>query len=191
MPKVAIIKNDARILPPDEYRMIRQKLKPSHQILFDALLFTGMRGEEFWRFAKCPHWFDLDRMVIHLPKTASLKVRSLQRERDVHLSNWGAQAVERLFDQPCKKISRVAWRADLIQASRRAGIDLQGITPKMTRKTWESWLVATFPNMTLQIGLSQGHTSLTAMNHYLNFSFSPTEKEDMKKYVSGFCGVSI
>ena len=61
----------------------------------------------------------------------------------------------------------------------------------MTRKTWESWLVCCYPAMAMQIALSQGHTNITAMNHYLNLSFSPSEKEDMKKYVNGFGGVSI
>lgn len=191
MPKTPIIKQGSRILPPDEYLLIRKSLKSHHQILLDGLIFTGMRGEEFWRFLQNPKWYDPDRMVIHLPRQASFKVRSKQRERDIHLSNWGQQVIERVFDKDLETISRVAWRGDLLRAAKRAGINPEGIVPKMTRKTWESWLVSSFPSMTVQIALSQGHTSLTAMEHYLNLSFTSTEKEDMKKYVSGFCGITV
>jgi integrase len=191
MMKNAIIKQGARILPPDEYRQIRANLKTQHQVLLDGLLCTGMRGEEFWRFIKNPQWFDSDRMVIHLPKGASLKLKARQKERDIHLSNWGLMVIERLFDRDLRRISRIAWRGDLIRGASRAGVDTRAIVPKMTRKTWESWLVASYPLMTVQIALSQGHNSLTAMEHYLNISFSPIEKEEMKKFVNGFCGISI
>lgn len=191
MTKSPLIKQGSRILPPDEFVQLRKSLKNTHQVLFDGLLATGMRGEEFWRFIQNPQWFDSDRGVIHLPRQASLKTRSKQRERDVHLTYWGLHAVERLFDNDIDPMSRVAWRMDLLRAAERAGMSIDGISPKMTRKTWESWLVTSYPSMTVQIALSQGHTTLTAMEHYLNLSFSPGEKDDMKRYVTGFCGISI
>ena len=187
----AILKKKTRILPPDEYRALRGALRTRHQILLDGLLFTGMRGEEFWRFTEHPEWFDHEKGVIHLPASAILKKRVKQKERDVYLSNWGLQVIERLFDHEIQRISRVSLRADLKRAARRANLSIEGITPKMSRKTWESWLVASYPTMTIQIALSQGHSDLTALKHYLNISFTSQEKEDMKKYVTGFCGMAI
>jgi len=142
------------------------------KVLLDGMLFTGMRGEEFWRFLQHPEWFDHDRGVIHLPPAAVLKKKAKQKERDIYPSNWGLTVIERLFDYELRKISRISWRATLIRASKRANLSPEGITLKMTRKTWESWLVASYPAMTLQIALSQGHSSLTALNHYVNIAFS-------------------
>ncbi|KQC06931.1 MAG: hypothetical protein APR55_04440 [Methanolinea sp. SDB] len=189
--KAVLLKQGTRILPPDEYRALRSSLQVRHQILLDGMLFTGMRGEEFWRFINHQEWFDHDRGVIHLPSSAQLKKKTKQKERDVYLSTWGLQVIERVFDRQIKKISRISWREDLIRGAKKAKLPIHGITPKMTRKTWESWLVASYPSMTIQIALSQGHSDLTALKHYLNISFSSSEKEEMKKYVTGFCGVPI
>lgn len=186
-----LLREKTRILPPNEYRALRLALQIKHQIIFDGMLFTGMRGEEFWRFIHHPEWFDQDRGVIHLPSSAMLKVKAKQKERDVFLSTWGLQVIERLFDHKIKKITRISWREDLLRGAQKANLSIDGITPKMTRKSWESWLVASYPSMTIQIALSQGHSDLTALKHYLNISFSASEKEEMKKYVSGFCGISI
>ena len=189
--RTPLIRQKTRILPPDEYRALRAALRTRHKVLLDGMLFTGMRGEEFWRFLQHPEWFDHDRGVIHLPPAAMLKKKAKQIERDIYLSNWGLTVIERLFDYELQKISRISWRATLIRASKRANLSPRGITPKMTRKTWESWLVASYPAMTLQIALSQGHSSLTALNHYVNIAFSLSETLEMKKYVTGFCGLSV
>ncbi|WAI01346.1 site-specific integrase [Methanogenium organophilum] len=154
-------------------------------------MFTGMRYEEYLRFLDKQQWFYLERSAIHLPREASLKQKRTQPERYVQLSNYALLITERLFDQELPRLTRQGWRKALLKAAEMADISTDGITPKMTRKTWESWLVCCYPALTMQIALSQGHTNITAMNHYLNLSFSPSEKEDMKKYVNGFGGVSI
>lgn len=188
---MSLLKADTRILTPGEYNKIRNELKRQHKIYFDGLMLTGMRYEEFLRFLDKPQWFDPERSSIHLPREASLKKKRTQPERYIQLSNYGLPIIERLFDQELPMLTRQGWRKTLLKAAEMADIPTDGITPKMTRKTWESWLVCCYPAMTMQIALSQGHTNITAMNHYLNLSFSPSEKEDMKKYVNGFGGVSI
>ena len=45
------------------------------------------------------------------------------------------------------------------------------INNKSFRKTWESWLVFYYPDKALQIALSQGHTTTTQYEHYLNIPF--------------------
>jgi len=32
---------------PDEYERMREQLNPRHRLIFDGMLFTGMRIEEF------------------------------------------------------------------------------------------------------------------------------------------------
>ena len=188
---MVLLKSGTRILTPLEYTRIRNEMKRQHKIYFDGLLFTGMRYEEYLRFLDHPEWFQPERSAIHLPREASLKKKRRQPERYVILSNYGLPLIERLFDQNLPRLTRQGWRKSLVKAAIEADISIDGITPKMTRKTWESWLVCSYPALTMQIALSQGHTNITAMNHYLNISFSQFEKEAMKKYVGGFAGISI
>ena len=35
---------------------MREQLNPRHRLIFDGMLFTGMRMEEFWRFVASPQW---------------------------------------------------------------------------------------------------------------------------------------
>ena len=188
---MTLLKADTRILTPLEYTKIRNELKRPQKISFDGLMFTGMRYEEYLRFLDNPEWFNQERSAIHLTREASLKKKRTQPERYVQLSSYALPIIERLFDQELPRLTRQGWRKTLLKAARGAGISTDGITPKMTRKTWESWLVCCYPALTMQIALSQGHTNITAMNHYLNLSFSPSEKADMMKYVNGFSGVPI
>ncbi len=41
----------------------------------------------------------------------------------------------------------------------------RGLSVKSTRKTWESWLVASYPDRFLLVSMSQGHTEFTALKH--------------------------
>ncbi|MBP2133971.1 integrase [Methanomicrobium sp. W14] len=187
-----LLKQNTRILTPAEYRGLRSEFQNyTHKMIFDGMLFSGARTEEFWRFIKYKRYFDPERCVIHLPEKLVKKSKVKHKARDIFLSNWGLQAMERLYDSEVYEVSRVAWREDLLRAAKKAGIGTNGIMPKMTRKTWESWLIVSFPHMALQIHMSQGHNSITAMNHYLNISFTAEEKFDMKKYVTGFCGETL
>jgi integrase len=60
------------------------------------------------------------------------------------------------------------------------------ICAKTFRKTWESWLLITYPHRSLEIALSQGHTQLTQLNYYANLPFTDQDKEDMKEFVMGW-----
>jgi hypothetical protein len=43
-----------------------------------------------------------------------------------------------------------------------------------------------FPERTLEIALSQGHTELTQLKHYANLPFLDKDKEEMKEFVMGW-----
>lgn len=106
-----IWKSGAQILSPDEYERLRAELNPTHRLVFDGLLFTGMRVEEFWAFCENPHWFQPDRQYIHLSKAAIKKVKTRYKERSVMLSNIGNRAIRDLVsaiqDGRIKRISRM------------------------------------------------------------------------------------
>ncbi|MCX6682147.1 MAG: hypothetical protein NTY71_04085 [Methanoregula sp.] len=187
-----IIKQGARILTPDEYEALRSHLNPKHRLIFDAMLFSGMRGAEFWRFFQHPEWFNEKRGYIHLPKSAVLKKKAGQREREIMLSNIGSRSIRDFVgavrNKEIKYISRFAWFFDLKRAARKAGIGDEGITPKLTRKTWVSWLMACFPDDGLRISSSLGHSVDILQKHYLSVVFSDQEKQKIRMYVSGWNG---
>lgn len=193
-----IIKQDTRILTPYEYRAIRNQLNREHRLLFDGLIFSGMRGTEFDIFMEHLDWFDPRRQCISLPKSAILKKKTKFKERDVLLSDMGVRAIEDLVyaieRDNFRSFSRQAWGQDLKRAALNAKIPLDGITPKMTRKTAVSWLVSAFSqsdrgNISLLIAASMGHDLQTMMQHYLSIPFAAQERQEIKTYTSGWGGI--
>lgn len=193
-----IIKQATRILTPYEYRAIRGQLNREHRLLFDGLIFTGMRGTEFEIFMNNLDWFDSRRQCISLPKSAILKEKTKFKERDVLLSDMGVRAIEDLAyaisRDNFRPFSRQAWGQDLKRAALNAGIPLDGITPKMTRKTCVSWLVSAFSksdrgNISLLIAASMGHDLPTMMTHYLSIPFAAQERQEIETFTRGWGGI--
>jgi len=182
-----ILKAGVRILRPGEYEILREAIpKLHHQIILDTALFTGMRWVELERFKKNPQWYDPQGGYIYLPPEASRKKERTMRERYVFLSSRG-KAIIPLFLKLEKGIpGRITWNENLKRWAERGGLDPVGLCAKTTRKTWESWLMASFPDKALLIAMAQGHTQITALNHYLNLPFSPGEKEKIKEYTQGW-----
>jgi len=184
-----ILKGGVRILRPREYELLRNVIpKMEHQIILDTLLFTGMRYVELERFSAHAEWYDPNGGYIYLPPEASQKKKRKMRERYVYLSSRG-RAIIPLFLKLDKRVpGRVTWRENLMRWAEKAGIDPVGLSAKSTRKTWESWLVATYPDRVLLISMSQGHTEITAMRHYLNLPFSADDLRRIKEYTGGWHG---
>ena len=182
-----ILKGGIRILRPQEYEAIREAIpKMHHQIILDTVLFTGMRWIELERLKKHPDWYDPRGGYIYLPPEASQKKKRTMRERYVYLSSRG-KAIIPLFLKLDKDIPRrVTWRENLIRWAKYSGIDPVGLSAKSTRKTWESWLIVSYPDKALLIAMSQGHTQITAMNHYLNLPFSQEEIRRIRSYTEGW-----
>ena len=60
------------------------------------------------------------------------------------------------------------------------------VNNKTFRKTWESWLVFYYSDKVLQIALSQGHTTITQYEHYVNIPFEEYDRKEMRKWVEGW-----
>lgn len=189
-----IWKQGAQILNPEEYENLRGELNINHRLIFDGLLFTGMRGEEFWRFVANPNWFQPDRQYIGLTREAIKKTQTRYKERSVMLSNMGTRAIRDLVDAirrgEIKQISRMGWGEDIKRAALKAKLEPKGIVPKMTRKTWVSWLMVTYPEDGLRVAASLGHDLRTMQEHYLSLPFSKSEMEQIRPYVIGWGGHS-
>lgn len=189
MPK-QITRLGTRILTPDEYELLRGQLtentKTHHQTLLDGILFTGMRGEEYRRFLQHPEWYDVERRSIQLKRDAVKKKKVVIVERDVRLSNFGVRAIGSLINWKLSMPNKSSWRKTLRLAAEKSGIGVEGVNTRMTRKTWESWLLASYPDNLAHILLSQGHTQTVAIGHYLSVKFTPEEKQKIKTYTEGW-----
>jgi integrase len=190
-----IIKQETAILTPSQYEDLRSHMKSQYYpILCDALLLSGMRPIEFSRFQ--PEWYKASRRVIKLPDGACLKQKCEFKERTINLSLAGCDAFDKLlstkvtykkketpiFEMLPKKVS---FRDTLQRYSEAAGLGTEGISPKMFRKTLVSWLVACFPEKSLYIQASMGHSEDTIVQNYLGLGFTKDEVEIMKtKYLN-------
>lgn len=199
---MGLVVGDTRVLTPKEYNRIRDSFKKQeHKLIFDGLIYTAMRVEEFWKFIDHPEWFDYDRMCINLPPRATLKAtkgKSKRKGRTVLLSALGVRIIRDVLDAvragKIKKISNRGWNDDITRAARRAGFQYEEhckITPKLTRKTYISWLMAVIPDDGLRITASSGHDSDTMIDFYLNLAFSDQERNEIRMHIQGWGGKSI
>ncbi len=168
-----------RILRPSEYEKIYERASGEYRIIFSCLLMTGMRYEELRRLRKHPEW--ISGANIFLPAEAMKKEKRTQPQRFVKLSYAGRETIKRLFDLS-PDIPRNIIVDNYIK---RRYPDFEGFSLKSFRKTWESWLVFYY-RMPLEVALSQGHTMITQLNHYIGLPFTEKDRLEMKQYVEGW-----
>ena len=180
-----ILLHGTRILRPLEAtELINAIPKRKYEIQFKALLFTGARYIEIQRFFKHAEWFD--GKFIHLPAMAIKKAKRKQRERWIRLNPLGREVIKSFLSLDENLPTKQAYNQNLKRWALQAGFNSAGLSAKTTRKTWESWLVFYYPDKLANIVLSQGHTALTSIQHYLNMPFTNEDKEEMKEFVEGW-----
>ena len=190
----ALTCNSSRVLTPSEADQMRSVIsKPSSRILFDLMLYTGLRLVEVKQLRDNPAIFDHERRTITI---RSGKVKASQLSRNVCLSDKGLVAVQEYLKNPSVPSSSTVWQQNLIRWGQRARLqhvpgqeetnNPNGLTVRTTRKSWESWLLEAYPDKIINITLSQGHTETTALRHYFNISFTTAEKEAIKEQTKGW-----
>jgi len=181
-----IMRMKVRILRPSEYKQLLTGCpKPELKTTLQALMYTGMRYIELKRFQSYPSWYD-GVLFIHLPKESVHKNKRVQLERVVRLSPPGRIIIEYFLNSKHIVPTYQTWQENLKTWAKRSGVSTQGLCAKTTRKTWESWLTFYYPNRALEIALSQGHTTVTSLRHYLNMPFTEVDRLQMKEYVEGW-----
>jgi integrase len=176
-------KFEVRILRPVEFEKLRDAMDPDTRRICTSLLLTGMRYAELQRFRENPDW--LDGKFVYLPRGSMLKVKAKQRERAIRLSDMGKTLIQDLFLVPHPLPELPALDMKLRRLSKRV-MEGSPVNNKTFRKTWESWLVFYYPDKALQIALSQGHTTTTQYEHYLNIPFDEDDRKEMRKWVEGW-----
>jgi len=181
----AIIIENTRVLRPNEVTALIEHIpKRTHEIQFKALLLTGMRYVEMQRFYDHPEWFD--GKFIHLPEIAMKKAKRKQKERWIRLNPLGREIIRAFTGLEKNLPTWQTWGENLRRWAVNANLDPSALSPKTTRKTWESWLVFYYPQHLTHIVLSQGHTTLTSIQHYLNMPFTEGDKPAMREFVEGW-----
>lgn len=180
-----IIRQHTRILIPKEYQKFRTELNAIYKVIADVLLQTGMRVEEFWEFLEHPGWYRAARRCIDLPKGSIKKVKALHTERTVLLTLEGCDAVETLLALKPDHVTRTSMR-DAFRRAAGKSIGVEGISPKMFRKSLISWLVAVYPEKHLYIAASAGHSQEIMRVHYLGIAFERGDIEDMRLFLKGW-----
>jgi integrase len=180
-----IVRVGVRILRPSEYELLLKGCtKKRHRTMMQTLLYTGMRYIELQRFQEYPSWFTGE--FIHLPRIADRKVMRTQPERWVRLNQQGRMIVEYFLQIKEPLPAYQNWRDNMKRWARASKISDVGMGAKTLRKTWESWLMFYYPGYMADITLSQGHDTITSIQHYLNMPFTELDHMQMKNYVEGW-----
>jgi len=162
-------------------------LKLDHKTMLLSLLYTGMRYVELQRFQKHSGWYSGSDGFIHLPSfKAQKKHKRKQPDRWIRLNNQGKQAIDYFINLEKPLPNYNGWNANLKCWCRRAEISPKGVSVKTTRKTWESWLMFTYPTRIMDIVGSQGHTITISIQHYVNMPFTEEDKVGIKRYTEGW-----
>lgn len=181
-------KNRVAIFVPREYDELREAMRTKHKVLSDVLLYTGMRYTEARRIER--DMYDRNKKYIFLSSEVDKKRKRVTPDRYVHLSTLGRKAMDRFFEETYEFPTYIAFDQMLNGAVKRAGLTRRArglaVSVKAFRKTWECWLAVSYPERIIFVVMSQGHSEMVAMQHYLNVPFSTEEKRDIREHVSGW-----
>lgn len=171
------------VLYPHEFNQLREQIKDrDRKTQLDFLLLSGMRYIEAMRLQRNPKWFD--GKAINLPEEAMKKKKRKQLSRYIRLNARGQDKTEQFLHT--KFLPSInGWNTLLKHWAKKSEIKKE-LSAKVTRKTWESWLSYYYPEYLHVIALSQGHTTVTQFQHYLNIPFDQKDKIEMAPWVQGW-----
>lgn len=106
--------------------------------------------------------------------------------RSIHLNALGKNVIGYFVNIKTPVPTKQTWLTNLRRWAVKGNLNPDSINVKTTRKTLSSWLLATYPSCVEVITVSQGHTSTTAIKHYLSLGFTVEEKQQILEYVEGW-----
>jgi hypothetical protein len=190
MPEPIFITSDkghkVRVLSPFDYDKIVSNIDKDYlRTIFNVCFWSGMRYVEVQRFYDHPEWWLRERNTIHLPREAQKKVKRVAPERYIHPIP--PQLVSELpyFFKNKRPPAAKVWNENLKRWMDKTDVGREGIVPKTTRKSIESWMYVAGLPMNF-ICLRQGHDSFTSMNHYQALPFTEAEKSEIKRRLAGW-----
>lgn len=175
-------KQKIAILKPIEFsKLVDATPKYEYKVMLKALLYSGMRYVEAQRLKDNPEWFDGNFINMN-----SGKPKAQMNQRYIHLNPQGREVIASYININKKLPTTMTFGENIKRWALKANIDTDGLCPKSLRKTWESFLIWYYPMKQLVIMQSQGHDSVTSIQHYLNLAFTEEDRPLMKTYVEGW-----
>ncbi len=171
-----------RVFRPDEISEMRKHMNYEEKINFDMCLLLGGRYLEDVRIQNNSAWYDGEKFV-HITEH---KAKRIAPNRAIRLSSRGINTIEHFFNNDKKLPSVQHFDKKLKEWSVLAGLGIEGVSARSLRKTWESWLVASFPSHISTIYGSQGHSELTSLQAYQNTGFTDEDISKMREWVEGY-----
>lgn len=171
-----------RVFRPDEIAEMRKYMEFEERTNFDMCLLLGGRYEECRRIQENQKWYDGEKFV-HITEH---KAKRIAPSRAIRLSSKGINLIDFFFRNDKKLPTVQHFDKKLKEWSEKAGLGTEGVSARSTRKTWESWLVASFPNHISTIYGSQGHSELTSLQAYQNTGFTDEDITKMREWVEGY-----
>ena len=202
--------NGVRVLTPGEVSRLREAMgKPSNRVVFDVLLFTGLRYAELTQVWEDPSRFDPERKVVKVDNRKPLAKKRAGDYRLVYLSSMGVSAVRDFIQLNKRPVRYDRWLDNLKRWCHVAGLkphrdmvdvttkeqmgqetvpNVWDISVKSTRKTWECWLFCSFPDRAETIADSMGHTLEVSKKHYRKWfgAFTAEERAKIMEYTAGW-----
>ena len=176
-----------RVLTPTEYMVIYEASgKWENQVRLDLCLLTAGRYAELREFQVNKQWFEIDHNALHVKEHKKERLKRGIKDRYIHLSRKGVDMVKVFINSGFTLPNYTAMQANLVRWGTKAHVSTEGLSIKAMRKTYESWLIATYPEKTLSILQSTGHTQAVSMEHYANLPFTEKDLQLMKPYVEGW-----
>jgi integrase len=177
-------RKECMILRPEEINAIIKVLSKGSiddLSVFKMMLLLGCRYEEARRIQKNPKWWDGDKSI----EIEEHKVKRVTKKRYIILSDTGKQTMP--YFLAAKKMPTIqTFDEKLKRWGYLAGLDNTYFSARSLRKTWESWLISYYPELTAKIVKSQGHTLATAIEHYIETPFTTEEINEMKTFTDGW-----
>lgn len=181
----------SRILYPEEILAMIKVLEGMGKSAKDDLtnfkfcLLSGARFEENRWIQAHPECFDKEGRNV---KIRTKKVKVEEKERHIRLSNMAINEIGHFFNVDKRLPTLAAWDKKLRKLAELAGLDegSKGVSSRMMRKTYESWLFYYFKGSDMAILGSQGHNETTALKHYAKIPFIEKDRELMKEFVEGW-----
>ncbi len=177
-------KRPARILRPSEFELLLEGAKDvKNQVRLKVALITGMRYVELQKLHKHPEWYNRQENFMMIEET---KTERKSKRRYIWLPDVAREVIPLFFALKLKFPSHQAWEKNLRNWAKQVGLSPEYLNTRATRKTWECWLSFAFPSLRDHIVLSQGHTSATSLEHYMNIAFTEEDLIKMRYWVQGW-----
>lgn len=179
----------SRILYPEEFIAlcnVIEKMGKSHRddlTNIKMCLLTGARYEETRWIQRHHESYSKEGRTI---KVSTKKVKVAIKERTIRMSNMAVNEINHFFNVDKMLPTLACWDKKLKRWANLAGITDNGVSSRMLRKTYESWLIYYFDGKDKAILKSQGHNDITALEHYIGLPFLDKDREAMKQFVDGW-----